>query len=794
MGDRANTNSELEGRLLIKDEPLARTRYLSRTVIALALTMLAYLPAQIPTLQFSSSTVPAGDGPRSAILVDLNRDGNRDLAVANINGSTISLLFGDGLGAFMLQDSLITVHKAPHAIASGDFNEDGVVDAVTANRDAHTVALFLGDSEGGFLAPTFFETGLGPRWIAVADFDDDGHADLAVTNRDDDNVSILLGDGYGNFNGAGSVHSGDGPVPIAAADFNGDGYIDLAVGNDRSDSLVVLAGDGTGGFAFSWGVPVGQLPKNIAVGDLNQDGLSDIAVACVLDGTVTVLLMDGQGSFTVSSYPAGGGPFAVVIQDFDGDGRSDLAVADGVDHQVAVLLADGLGGFAQIQTFPTGLAPHALLSGDFNRDGRPDLAVPNTGDNTVTILINETPPQASVHEVAVIQKQYSEFFPDPIISRVGQPLRLHFTPDITEHQNQLGIFPFIMTTDLMRVGKILQVDFTPLVSGTFQIKNLGHGSTGDIIIVEDSLAVDQTIRANGQQGVSLIHSNAESKIYPPTIHALTDIPLTIYNISLDTDHWVSIEPWITAPVTTSPGNVKRRLGNRAQITMFEFTPNDTGRFVIQHTMHGFSGTLIVEGPFRIDAPTNLTATPGDGQITLTWSPNTETDFFRYYIYGGTSPGPTSKVDSTVGGISDTTKSISGLVNGITYYYRVTAVDTALMESEFSSAVSATPATLALEHALLLPTTHALYPSYPNPFNPVTTLRFDLPQAAAVRLVVYDLQGREVARLLDRAWPAGYHHVVWDGRTTGGQEMPSGIYIGRMVTPQYTKSIKMVLLR
>ena len=56
----------------------------------------ALLPAHAVTLQFSSTELPAGNGPRSAILVDLDRDGHRDLVVANLRGSNISLLFGDG--------------------------------------------------------------------------------------------------------------------------------------------------------------------------------------------------------------------------------------------------------------------------------------------------------------------------------------------------------------------------------------------------------------------------------------------------------------------------------------------------------------------------------------------------------------------------------------------------------------------------------------------------------------------------------------------------------------------------
>ncbi len=75
-----------------------------------------------------------------------------------------------------------------------------------------------------------------------------------------------------------------------------------------------------------------------------------------------------------------------------------------------------------------------------------------------------------------------------------------------------------------------------------------------------------------------------------------------------------------------------------------------------------------------------------------------------------------------------------------------------------------------------------------------TLRFDLPQAGPVALIVDDLRGREVARLAEGQREAGYHQVTWTGRDTAGREVPTGIYIVRLVTPVYARSIKMVLLR
>lgn len=90
------------------------------------------------------------------------------------------------------------------------------------------------------------------------------------------------------------------------------------------------------------------------------------------------------------------------------------------------------------------------------------------------------------------------------------------------------------------------------------------------------------------------------------------------------------------------------------------------------------------------APLNLTATVAHSSVTLKWNKNTEPDFRRYRIYGGTSVNPTAKLDSTLNGITDTTKKISGLITGTTYHFRVTSVDSFNSESAYSNQVTAVP--------------------------------------------------------------------------------------------------------
>jgi hypothetical protein len=112
--------------------------------------------------------------------------------------------------------------------------------------------------------------------------------------------------------------------------------------------------------------------------------------------------------------------------------------------------------------------------------------------------------------------------------------------------------------------------------------------------------------------------------------------------------------------------------------------------------------------------------------------------------------------------------------------------------------------LALEGGSVLPRTYMLYQNFPNPFNPATTIQFDLPAASEVTLTAYDLLGREVITLQRGLMEGGYHSIHWGGIDKRGRRMPSGIYIARLrcatpgrpglASPEYSKSIKMVLLK
>ena len=85
-------------------------------------------------------------------------------------------------------------------------------------------------------------------------------------------------------------------------------------------------------------------------------------------------------------------------------------------------------------------------------------------------------------------------------------------------------------------------------------------------------------------------------------------------------------------------------------------------------------------------------------------------------------------------------------------------------------------------------------SYPNPFNPSTTLTFTLSKAQAIELAIYDSRGRRVRTLLSGQRESGVNAVVWDGRDDEGRALVSGIYLARATGAAALGSDKLVLLK
>jgi len=393
--------------------------------VGILLTLSGAANAQFTPAAGSPFSVAVSD-PSSVAVGDFNRDGKLDLAVANWDMKTVTVLLGDGTGGFKQNHLLggfglqFPAGTYPYSVVVGDFNGDGLLDLAVANGGDNTVTILEGNGGGGFTAApgSPFNVGSVPYSLAVGYFQTGSGnfiADVAIGNEGSNNVSMLYGYMSPGYIGSGQLGplgppflTGTRPVSVVAADFNLDGYPDLAVANYGSNSIWVLQGNGEGGFNVQ--APIGHLgtpaygltgpPTKLAVGDFNGDGRPDLAV--LIGNTLTVLLNTKEDTlFTFapaagSPITVGSNPESIAVGDFNGDGHLDLAIANEDSNNVTVLLGDGTGRFTAAPGSPyhTGNSPTSVAVADMNGDGRPDLAISNATDDTITVLLNSFPPQA----------------------------------------------------------------------------------------------------------------------------------------------------------------------------------------------------------------------------------------------------------------------------------------------------------------------------------------------------------------------------------------------------------------
>jgi Bacterial type II and III secretion system protein/FG-GAP-like repeat len=364
------------------------------------------------TSQSSSSTsIPpitdykAGTGP-SFVATGISRDdGINDLFVANSQDNTVSVLLGNGDGTFQNQTTYATGGN-PVSIATGEFdaNNNDNLDLAVANKDSDTLSILLGNGDGTFQKQTVLHTGHTPVSVIAANFHDlasQPEVDLAVSNQADNTISIFQGNGDGTFKTPISVSlpAGYQPAGLAAADLNGDGHIDLVVADSGNNTFSVLLGNGDGTFEQRTDYPTGDEPVYAALGDFNGDGAPDIALADEGSNSVTIYYNQENnssvplGKFVPGStrdFSAGTGPTSIAIADYNLDGSADLAVSDATDNAVTVLLNAGGGLFAALSEVPVADGPVSITTADFNDDGRPDVATADSSAGEATVILNST--------------------------------------------------------------------------------------------------------------------------------------------------------------------------------------------------------------------------------------------------------------------------------------------------------------------------------------------------------------------------------------------------------------------
>ncbi|NQT61840.1 MAG: DUF2341 domain-containing protein [Candidatus Marinimicrobia bacterium] len=195
---------------------------------------------------------------------------------------------------------------------------------------------------------------------------------------------------------------------------------------------------------------------------------------------------------------------------------------------------------------------------------------------------------------------------------------------------------------------------------------------------------------------------------------------------------------------------------------------------------------------------SFNATLDDDKITLRWITESEVENIGFNIHRAAErkscQAPDSlyhKINSEIivgaGSSSEEheyTFTDDKIEFGKSYWYKLESIDFN-GQSNISDPISAT---------LKLPSKYSMSQNHPNPFNPTTTISYDLPEQSIVKLTVFNIRGQEVMTLLDASEPPGYYEVQWNGLDRSGNQVSTGVYFCRLEAGSFSQTIKMVYLR
>jgi hypothetical protein len=192
------------------------------------------------TGHFNSPTNYVAVYSRSLVLADFNHDGKLDIAV-NGEYDSIGVLLNNGNGTFSGTTNFARGDSGGESdtIVTADFNGDGIPDLATANNDSQSVSVLLGQGDGSFSNAVVYPVSDYARGLAAGDFDYDGKVDL-VASTYGGNLIILKGNGDGTFSIQPPLNIGGISFAVAAADFDTNGTPDLVKANLFDNTLNVL--------------------------------------------------------------------------------------------------------------------------------------------------------------------------------------------------------------------------------------------------------------------------------------------------------------------------------------------------------------------------------------------------------------------------------------------------------------------------------------------------------------------------------------------------------------------------
>jgi hypothetical protein len=466
----------------------------------------------------------------------------------------------------------------------------------------------------------------------------------------------------------------------------------------------------------------------------------------------------GTGYFYDSvDYPVYNHPIAITSADFNNDGFVDIAVAHIGTGTVSILPNKGDGTFGDKLDFNTGTEPTALAAGDFDKDGDSDLVIGNNWDDYILVLFNDG------------------------TGRIEESVQYY-----------LGDEPYkVFVADLTGSGALDLIVIDRSESAAFLMLNDGKGTFSSIVRHATGWRPYGVLAAD-------LNSNGNMDIAVTTweLFQSTDYPISFYkNDGLGHFGIMSHVPE-TPRMINLPSAIAAADLNRDGYPDLLVTDNDNIKKNLTVLMNQKDGNFKTTRTHSVEGnPTHVVSADFDGDADMDAAVVNEADLHVFLNNGDGNFGA-----ATIYRTGGRPVEIS-----CADYNNDGAVDLAVVNYESNSISvffnNGKPTAVELQDGPSMPDRFELGPNHPNPFNHSTRIRYALPKASQVTMAVYNLMGREVARLFDNeSMDAGYHSLTWDGAGSDGAVVASGVYILKMTAtgknqrPAFSASTRMLLLK
>ncbi|MCX6301696.1 MAG: FG-GAP-like repeat-containing protein [Bacteroidia bacterium] len=663
---------------------------------------------------------------------DYDNDGDLDILLTgeyyNSGWFYVSNIYQNDAGVFTDKNAgLAGVYDG--SVALGDYDNDGDLDILLTGYDgSNSVSKIYRNDAGVFTDITAGLTGVNASSVAWGDYDNDGDLDILLTGNSD---SRIYRNDTGVFTNINAGLAGVSNSSVAWGDYDNDGDLDiLLTGSGYSKIYKNDAGIFTDINAGLTGINYGS----VTWGDYDNDGDLDI----LLTGSgYSKIYKNDAGVFTdINAGLTGINYGSVTWGDYDNDGDLDILLAGSYTSKVyknnsivantvpsapTNLLASALSvnkvSFTwnkatdsktpqntltyniRIGTAAGGssiVGPMASVSTGFRRIPAIGNAELRSNGYTITNLA----PGKYYWSVQAIDQAYAggawaaegqfNLLAAPVASAATNIAETSFTSHWSASTGATG-YKLDIATDST---------FTTIVTG-YNSKDVGNITSANVSGLTSGSIYYYRLRAYNAGGTSIVYSNV-----------IKTITLGIPAAPVATDATSVVQTSFTANWNSSPNANSYELDVSTSNTFSSFLPGFSNIYVGNVTSYSVtgltantvyyyrvrasnsygaslnSGTITVTTLMNPPAtPAGLTASSCNNLVTLSWTAITDANFLRYIIFGGTSASPTTKIDST-STISSVAKTISGLTPGVTYYFRVTAVNTVGMASSYSSEVSA----------------------------------------------------------------------------------------------------------